>query len=197
MKPLVDPSAYKEQMSPMWRKLDILSDMFDRQGETPAAEERKWTQKYKKQYKKWNCGPDIHLRFLLSQKSKKHLRNHCFELHPDNICNVLHLFGSSASYFHDYWDAIFDSQFAFADKIRHVSGNSLTTHTSIHVATELPVRWQCRFFWKEWVSWEVETKLITFSGWRNLHKGCRKILCLPLPQPVGVAFVAQSRTVND
>lgn len=29
MKPLVDPSAYREQMSPIWRKLDILSDMFD------------------------------------------------------------------------------------------------------------------------------------------------------------------------
>lgn len=29
MKPLVDPSAYREQMSPMWRKLDILSDIFD------------------------------------------------------------------------------------------------------------------------------------------------------------------------
>lgn len=27
MKPLVDPSAYREQMSPMCRKLDILSDM--------------------------------------------------------------------------------------------------------------------------------------------------------------------------
>ena len=27
MKPLVEPSAYREQMSPMWRKLDILSDM--------------------------------------------------------------------------------------------------------------------------------------------------------------------------
>lgn len=33
MKPLVDPSAYREQMSPMCRKLDILSDMFDTQGE--------------------------------------------------------------------------------------------------------------------------------------------------------------------
>lgn len=29
MKPLVDPSAYREQMSPMCRKLDILSDMLD------------------------------------------------------------------------------------------------------------------------------------------------------------------------
>lgn len=29
MKPLVEPSAYREQMSPMCRKLDILSDMFD------------------------------------------------------------------------------------------------------------------------------------------------------------------------
>lgn len=28
MKPLVDPSAYREQMSPMCKKLDILSDMF-------------------------------------------------------------------------------------------------------------------------------------------------------------------------
>lgn len=27
IKPLVEPSAYREQMSPMWRKLDILSDM--------------------------------------------------------------------------------------------------------------------------------------------------------------------------
>lgn len=27
MKPLVEPSAYREQMSPMCRKLDILSDM--------------------------------------------------------------------------------------------------------------------------------------------------------------------------
>jgi len=26
--PLVDPSAYREQMSPMWRKLDILSDIL-------------------------------------------------------------------------------------------------------------------------------------------------------------------------
>lgn len=25
--PLVEPSAYREQMSPIWRKLDILSDM--------------------------------------------------------------------------------------------------------------------------------------------------------------------------
>lgn len=32
MKPLVDPSAYSEQMSPMCRKLDILSDMFGTQG---------------------------------------------------------------------------------------------------------------------------------------------------------------------
>lgn len=31
MKPLVEPSAYSEQMSPMCRKLDILSDMFDTQ----------------------------------------------------------------------------------------------------------------------------------------------------------------------
>lgn len=29
MKPFVDPSAYREQMSPMCRKLDILSDMVD------------------------------------------------------------------------------------------------------------------------------------------------------------------------
>lgn len=29
MNPLVDPSAYSEQMSPMCRKLDILSDMID------------------------------------------------------------------------------------------------------------------------------------------------------------------------
>lgn len=28
MKPLVEPSAYREQMSPIWRKLDILSDIF-------------------------------------------------------------------------------------------------------------------------------------------------------------------------
>lgn len=28
MNPFVEPSAYKEQMSPMCRKLDILSDMF-------------------------------------------------------------------------------------------------------------------------------------------------------------------------
>lgn len=27
MNPLVVPSAYREHMSPMWRKLDILSDM--------------------------------------------------------------------------------------------------------------------------------------------------------------------------
>lgn len=32
MKPLVDPSAYREQMSPMCRKLDILSDMLDAHG---------------------------------------------------------------------------------------------------------------------------------------------------------------------
>lgn len=32
MNPLVDPSAYSEQMSPMCRKLDILSDMFDAPG---------------------------------------------------------------------------------------------------------------------------------------------------------------------
>lgn len=31
MNPLVDPSAYSEQMSPMCRKLDILSDMLDTQ----------------------------------------------------------------------------------------------------------------------------------------------------------------------
>jgi len=36
MKPLVDPSAYREQMSPMCRKLDILSDMIDTHKATPA-----------------------------------------------------------------------------------------------------------------------------------------------------------------
>lgn len=39
MKPLVDPSAYSEQMSPMCRKLDILSDMFGTQGGKPAERE--------------------------------------------------------------------------------------------------------------------------------------------------------------
>lgn len=38
MKPLVDPSAYREQMSPMCRKLDILSDMFGTQGSTCIGE---------------------------------------------------------------------------------------------------------------------------------------------------------------
>ena len=42
MKPLVDPSAYREQMSPMCKKLDILSDMFDTHTQahkgTPAAD---------------------------------------------------------------------------------------------------------------------------------------------------------------
>lgn len=33
MNPLVDPSAYREQMSPMCRKLDSLSDIFDTHGE--------------------------------------------------------------------------------------------------------------------------------------------------------------------
>lgn len=33
MNPLVDPSAYREQMSPMCRKLDSLSDIFDAHGE--------------------------------------------------------------------------------------------------------------------------------------------------------------------
>lgn len=40
MNPLVDPSAYSEQMSPMCRKLDILSDMFDTHRAGKPAEKR-------------------------------------------------------------------------------------------------------------------------------------------------------------
>lgn len=48
MKPLVDPSAYREQISPICKKLDILSDMIDTNYRAPRKDDKKINNKIEK-----------------------------------------------------------------------------------------------------------------------------------------------------
>lgn len=62
MKPLVEPSAYREQMSPIWRKLDILSDIFPQLLGPPVRSKREREKKVylyenKIQTRHANCPP--------------------------------------------------------------------------------------------------------------------------------------------
>lgn len=106
MKPLVDPSAYREQMSPMCRKLDILSDMLDTHRE--HLQRRKGVKMYIKSH---TVFPTSHM--LLSQKSKTQQRHPYFEIYVRMIFSSSYVTPLMDS--HNYWAFTCDFQLAFAD----------------------------------------------------------------------------------